>query len=543
MARALAAAVAVALLAVSGAGGAATQQTPKRGGTVTLAAPASPLTQEPACLNVLVARCYPGVIGTIASRVLEPAFDIGPDLTWRPRLVSKWTFTKTAPFTLTYRIRPGATWSDGVPVTARDFVFTHNAWRRLGAPDGWHRTEVRSVSAIDASTVRVVLRSRRAGWQGALFGNVLPSHALRGEDLTKIWTDRIDNPKTGEPIGSGPFVVERWLRGRQLTLVRNRRYWGTGPYLDRLVFRLGLRTEDLVSSFRAQQIDLAWGLPPAFVAVLQQERDLRVDTSPGSNLDQIWIRMGPGGHAALRNKLVRRALAHAIDRVALVRQLLASFDPSQRVVDSVVFAAQSRYYQPNWRSYRYEPSRARRLLSQAGCRRGSDSVYLCAGERLRLRFVTAGISGGYRVRMLELLPAQLRPVGIELVPTNTTTAAYFGQIIPSGDFDLALHAAPLGPFPEARLSYGCGAPFNGTGYCQRLVTRDLEEAERSLDPGRQARVLNRADARMARDVPVIPFAQMPQSAARVPAVRGFALHVNAQANFLWDAENWWLERR
>ncbi len=176
-------------------------------------------------------------------------------------------------------------------------------------------------------TVKVVLRSRRAGWQGALFGIILPSHALRGEDLTQVWTDRIDNPTTGEPIASGPFLVEGWSRGRQLTLVPNRRYWGRRPHVDRLVFRFGLASEDLLPSFRAHEIDLAWGLPPGFVAVVQQERDLEIATSAGSNLDQIWIRMGPGGHPALKHKLVRRALAYSIDRVALVRQLLGEIGP------------------------------------------------------------------------------------------------------------------------------------------------------------------------------------------------------------------------
>jgi peptide/nickel transport system substrate-binding protein len=539
---ALTAAIVAALLAVSGAGGAATQQTPKRGGTLVLAGPASPLTQESACLNVLVPRCFPGLIGTIAPRVLEPAFDVGPDLTWRPRLVSKSTFTRTEPYTLTYHIRPKASWSDGVPVTARDFVFTHNAVRRLGAPDDWHRTQVRSVRAVDASTVRVVLRSRRAGWQGALFWIIFPSHALRGQALTEVWTDRIDNPKTGEPIASGPFLVERWSRGRQLSLVRNPRYWGGLAQLDRLVFRFGFDVQDLIPAFKAHQIQLAWGLPPGFVADLQRERELKVETSPGSNLDLIWIRMGPGGHRALRQKLVRRALAYSIDRVALVRGLLASFDSGQRVVDSTVFPAQSRYYKPNWSAYRSNPALARRLLSQAGCVRGTDGIYMCDGQRLRLRFVTAGIPGGYRVRMIELLPPQLRQVGVELVPTNATNAAYFQQILPSGDFDLALHSIPLGSLPTARLSFGCGGPFNSGGYCQRLVTGDLEEAERILDVEQQARVLNRADTRIARDVPVIPFAQMPQSAARVSAVRGFQLSVNAQANFLWNAEDWWLDR-
>ena len=115
---ALAGAVAVALLAVSGAGGAAVQ-TPKRGGTVVFGAGA-----EPTCLSPVDASCaQPGFL----EKVLEPAFALAPDSTQRPRLVSSVTYTKTPPFTVTLGIHPAARWSDGVPVTARDFVFTHDA--------------------------------------------------------------------------------------------------------------------------------------------------------------------------------------------------------------------------------------------------------------------------------------------------------------------------------------------------------------------------------------------------------------------------------
>ena len=82
----------------------------------------------------------------------------------------------------------------------------------------------------------MVLRSRLAEWR-LLFDHVLPRHALAGKDLRKVWRNGIDNPKTGKPIGSGPFLV-RWEQGRQLTLVRNPRYWGPHvAYLDRIVLR------------------------------------------------------------------------------------------------------------------------------------------------------------------------------------------------------------------------------------------------------------------------------------------------------------------
>ena len=197
----------------------------------------------------------------ITEMILQPAFDVSPEYTFRERLVSRVEYTRKSPFTLTYHIRPAARWSDGAQITAKDFLFTHQAIRKYRPdPEDPHLTHVRSVRALDSKTVRVVLRSRFSGWR-SLFANVLPSHALQGEDLTKIWTDGIDDPRTGRAIGSGPFLFGSWERGRQLTLVRNPHYWGAHrAYLDRLVirFRAGEREpRRLVPGWRARRCLLA----------------------------------------------------------------------------------------------------------------------------------------------------------------------------------------------------------------------------------------------------------------------------------------------
>ena len=129
------------------------------------------------------------------------------------------------------------------------------------------------------------------------------------------------------------------------------------------------------------------------------------------------FRVGPGGHPALRSKLVRQALAFGIDRVAIARAILGEAAVrARRPLDSTVFLPGEPYYRPNWSGYRYEPARARRLLEQAGCRRGSDGIYSCDGERLRLRFVTtAGVP--VREQVLQLAQAHLRSVGVEVVLT------------------------------------------------------------------------------------------------------------------------------
>jgi ABC-type transport system substrate-binding protein len=140
------------------------------------------------------------------------------------------------------------------------------------------------------------------------------------------------------------------------------------------------------------------------------------------------------------------------------------------------------------------------------------------------------------VRTLELIERQLRQVGVDVELEFAPPRVLFQQIVPSGAFDGAEYA--LFSFSGIGVDfYGCRRPFNTMGYCQRLVTADLDQSGRILDVARRARVLNRADARISRDVPVIPLYQTPNVIAFRNTIRNV---VSASAHELWNAENWWL---
>jgi peptide/nickel transport system substrate-binding protein len=539
---ALAAALAVSLLTVSGAGGSATQ-TPKRGGTIVMLRPG---TTEPPCLNPFVCRVSP--VDPILTQVLEGAFEIGPDLAQRPNLIRDYRIDRQ-PFRITYFIRPEARWSDGVPVTARDFLFTQQAIVRQPMPaDGGelrvlHRM-VRRTRVIDSKTFQVELREPVGSWR-FLYAAILPRHVLAGQDLTKVWGDSVDDPRTGAPIGSGPFLVSRWERGKHLTLVRNPRYWGPHTsYLDRFVWRFTPQDpRDPLAPVRANEFDVALSLGGAFVSA---EVARQVGALPGWRIaafatpahEHLSFRVGPGGHPALRSPLVRRALAYGIDRVEIGRLLMAEAPPASRLPpDSATFLPGEAYYRPAWIGYRYDVPRARRLLAEAGCRPGPDSISMCDGERLRLRFVTTA-GNPDRERTLELVKTQLRAVGVEVDVQYYPSGPFFTQLMESGAFDAVLFAwvVPGGFVPPEAI---CGHAQNWVGYCSRLVTRDAAQAGRILEPAQRARVLNAADAKLARAVPLLPVRQAVFRAVIRSSVRGI-YPGGSQFDFVQNSEDWWL---
>ncbi len=535
---ALAAAIVVSLLAVSGAGG-ADAQTPKRGGTAAMSRDELP------CLNPFA--CAIEHDDPAITQVLEGAYELGPDLVRRPNLVSGVTIGRK-PFTLTYHLRSEVRWSDGVPLTANDFRFTHRVFATIPRPAFDQRPiyrRIREARVVDARTFQIELREPFADWPN-LYPFVLPRHALVGQDLTKVWIDRIENPRTGRPIGSGPFLVDRLERGKQLTLMRNPRYWGPHTsYLDRFVFRFNLDQRDPLGPLRRNETDVTLNaggapLPADLAAEVRRFPGWRVAAYPAPAMEHIVFRVGPGGHPALRTRLVRQALAFGIDRVAIGRTILAEAGArARRPLDSSVFFPGEPFYKANWSGYRYDPARAQRLFRQAGCRRDSDGMYSCDGERLSLRFVTTAGSQ-LRALLLQLVQLQLRRVGVEVVSVFVSPPAFFGQVLPNGEFDIGLFAFVGLSGSLWRYAF-CGHELNFAGYCNRLLARDAQQVDVILDPDQRARILNAADTKMARAVPALPLVQQVRRAAIRTPLRGVIPGGNLN-HFTQNSEDWWLDR-
>ncbi len=308
------------------------------------------------------------------------------------------------------------------------------------------------------------------------------------------------------------------------------------------MLRFGVQPDAMLDGSRSGKPQIAWGFPPDLVSEFRRGPDLRVLSTPATGKDFLWIRIGPGGHSALGDKRVRRALAYGVDRVAIVRSIFGEYEQRPDPSNSAVYLTQDRHYRPNWKDYRLRRAVSRRLLQQAGCTRGADGIYACAGKELSLRLVTmAGRAD--RALAAELVQKQLREVGIEAIPTFLPANALFDPDSPvnRGEFDLAVLGFIFEPGSEATAShdlFGCGRGVASPGYCQRLVSRDLDQASRILDPEQRALVLNRADVQLFKDVPALPLYQGRAVAALHATIRGFVL--SPVPTQLLDAENWWL---
>ena len=469
------------------------------------------------------------------ARILMPhAYVMGPDFVYRPHVLSQEAEITTDPFTITYRIRDEAIWNDGTPVSARDFVFT---WRTFTRPRNSVATRsgydlIRDAEVIDPKTVRFVFRKPYGDYKD-LFADVFPRHALRGKNFNRVWNRKI-------PISAGPFEWGEWVVGDHLTLVRNDDYWGEHvAYLDEVEFRFIYRQGRQIEALRDGEVDVIYPTADPLLAEVYSFPDVAVQSSPS----MVWEHLDFSFRRRLLQKpFIRRALAFAIDREAIVEEVVHSIDPNVAVLDSLVMLTNEPGYEPHFDRYHYDPDQANQILDNHGCERGSDSIYSCDGRRLSFEYTTTQ-DNPIRKRLAEIIAEQLNSFGIEIEVRRRDAGIVFGpRYLLRARFDLFNFAwvGTMAPIADREI-WGCDGSQNFNRYCNEDVRPLLTEADQELDPARRTQLVNLADSVLAGDIPALPLYQKPTFLAYSTAVHGLVDNPTHESP-TWNIEDWWVEQ-
>jgi peptide/nickel transport system substrate-binding protein len=337
--------------------------------------------------------------------------------------------------TYTIRLRKGVTFSDGMPLTSADVLFSFRALYDPGVNAVLAlATKVSGtpllVSAPDATTVIVRLPTPFApGLRLIETLPILPRHklqpALDSGGFAQAWG--VGTP-AGDMAGLGPFVLTEHVAGRHMVFSRNPHYWrkdASGiqlPYLDTLTIliipdqnteavRLQTGETDLMSNADIRPEDYA-----AFKRLSDQGRLRLLDVGVGLDHNLLWFNLSPK-HASdarngwLRQKAFRQAVSCAVDRQAVVNAVyLGAAEPEFGPVTS----ANRTWYSPQKPACEYDPATARVLLASAGLqdRNGDGTLEDAAGAPARFSILTQG--GHIRSRTVTVLQEQLRQVGLSV---------------------------------------------------------------------------------------------------------------------------------
>lgn len=510
-----------------------------QGGTVVFGAD-----QEPDILNSDLTAGNLQATSIVTVPLFAGAYTLTPDFEYVPDLIDGEAEVTEDPFTVTYRIKDEAAWSDGTPITADDFEFT---WQTKINPDfditsrtGYEL--ITSAEKPDDKTITFTFSEPFASYR-TLFnttdGNgVLPKHVLEGQDFDTVWNDAIVNPETGEPIASGPFMFDSWNKGRDLTIVRNEDYWGEPAGLDSIVFRFLEDSNTQVQALRGGEIDMMYPQPQLdLVEQLESIEGIETQISAGTVYEHLDFNLAV---PPLEEKFVREAIARGIDRDAIVQAVIAPIQPDAEVLQSVIYVPNQEEYEPHFDIYDYDPQAATTLLEDNGCTREGQGNYVCGETELTFGYTTTA-GNEARELQLQVIQAQLAEIGIGIESATGPAAQVFGDTLPAGPegaWDLFNFAWVASPDPVGNIAiFECDGEQNYNSYCDEEVTAQLQATNSLVDEEERAALFNEIDEALAEDLPLLPLYQKPTLLAFHNRIQGPQDNPTNQGP-TWNAGEW-----
>jgi len=487
------------------------------------------------------------VIGQTA--VVRGAFLITENLTYKPDLV---TGAKAggSPWKVTYLIRKNAKWNDGTPVSATDFLYT---WKQIMNPNndvtgrsGYDQI-TRAKTGNHGKTVTFFFKAPFADWQD-LFNTVYPSHALKGQDFNKIWTNCVCGAN-GKPISDGPFLLTSYRKGTDATLVANPKWYGAKPKLHEIVFRFIQDTNSEIQAMRGGEVDAIQPSPQTALTQLQHQSGIVYSAIPALYFEHLDL-SGHGDHNPLMEKAwFREVVISSIDRTALVRTFYGAIFPSEVAMQSLLFYPRDARYVPHFAKWSFNAQKAINLMKAHGCTGGPSSpggggIFTCGGQKASILERTIS-SNKRRLASFAIYQQELKNVGIELrdglVPDANTLFGTGPNSVNAGNWDIAEYAWVTSPDPSAFTTWlecaNQGGESNHMTYCNKKVTKLLKQGDRTSNVAKRTAILTQADKIMSNEVPVVPLYAQPSVLVHKSSVKGM---VNNPSFYgpSWNAEAW-----
>jgi peptide/nickel transport system substrate-binding protein len=419
---------------------------------------------------------------------------------------------------LTFTIRDGATWGDGVPVTTRDVMFTWEVGRhpQSGVTNGELYRRWWKVDVVDDKTFTVHEEKLSFSYNAINDFRLLPEHLERSvfeQDPTSYRNrTKFDTEPTHPGLATGPYRIVAHRPGSEIVVERNPTWWGERPWFDRITVRAIENTAALEANLLSGQIDMIEGeLGLALDQALAFERRhgdrFTVFYKPGLVYEHIDLRLD---NPILADVRVRRALLHGIDRRAISERLFAGRQP---VADTSVNPLDW-VHATDLRTYPYDPRQAAAMLDEVGWTTGAGGIRHKDGKPLRLRLMS---TAGNRSRELiqQVLQSQWRQLGVEVSIENEPARVFFGETLSRRRFNgMALFAWISSPenVPRSTLhSQEIPTAENGwsgqnyTGYQSPRMDELLDAIEVELDGEKRKGLWGELQRLYAEDLPALPL--------------------------------------
>jgi peptide/nickel transport system substrate-binding protein len=433
-------------------------------------------------------------------------------------LVESWEQEEEAR-TYRFRLRPGVLFHDGRPLEAADVRYTFESLldSALGSPLRGSYQMISGIESPDPRTVVFHLREAFAPFLVSLDVGIVP-RPRSGAD---------QRPDQESFVGSGPFRFVSWDRGSQVCLQANEGYHEGAPRLREVRFKIVTDNTVRLLELRKGSIHLVQNeIEPGVLPALKEDPRLVVQERPGTTYSYLGFNLRD---PVLRSLPVRQAIAHAIDRRAIVEHLLGGLAvPATGVLSPLNWA-----YVPDVKAFAYDPEEAKRLLDQAGFR---DPDGQGPGVRFTLSYKTS--HNELRRRIAEVIQSQLAAVGIGMEIRFYEWGTFYSDIM-KGNFqiytlswvgvtdpDIYYYLFSSKSLPPAGANRGA--------YLNADLDRLLDEGRAARERGERQEIYGRVQRILAEGLPYVSLWYSSNVVAMDRRIQGFTLYPDGSLRSLKD---------
>lgn len=482
-------------------------------GTVVVAAVSEPASLVPPLIGETVGRDISDQIFERLAVLTPGAAPIDP-AAYRPGLADKWE--RVDSLTWRFRLRPGARWHDGRPVTADDVVFSFDAFSDsiFDAPARSNLAGRLRATAEDSATVRIAFSepSPEQLYDATYYVRIFPRH---------VW-DTIPRPRwsadtaLGHLVGSGPYHVQDWQRGRFLSLVADstRAAGNHTPPIRRVIWRFALDPDAALNLALGHEADLmeTVGAPDRVQRVVR-DTTFRTITYPAAVYGFLAFRVADAAgrpHPVLGDVELRRALTQAVDRPTVSRAL---FGEGTRVPPGPM-SQLLWIWDDGTRVLKFDSTQARKTVARLKARHPVGPVDI---------LVPATSSS--RRQLALVIQEAWRKAGVNATVT-TVEFPVFQERLAKGRFDTYIGAYLDEPTPRGLVDQwtraGWGA-LNYGHYGNPVFDSLLSAASREQDAGNAKRRWREAMDTLNADAPAIFLYALANTAAVQRRLEGVKL--------------------
>lgn len=425
------------------------------------------------------------ITAVITRNIVDSLVGQAEDNSFTPWLAERWEISKDNTV-YTFHLRPGVTFSDGTPLDAAAVKFNFERILDPKTTSSYSKSLLGPIDTIEAPDTRTVVIHYKQSFAPLLQGLSLPYLGIQSAAYLQQAAST-----TNTVVGSGPYVLENFVKGSGSKLKRRADYnWGPGyaahkgpAHLETIEFKYLPEASVRVGALSSGQVQAIDDVPPANYRAVQSNPKLQVITKENPGVNSAYFlntSIGP-----FQDEKVRQAFQSAVNVETSVKAAyLGTLKPADNILGPSTL-----YYDPGVaEKWGFDLARANNLLDQAGWKdKDADGVRKKDGQKLTVRYVyDAAASGASNLTLAQAIQQQVRQAGFDFQLDPVDAGGYTART-KNNDYDIvSLYYVRAEPDILRTVFHSAYIPPNGADYARvSSLDEKLQKAIGATDAERK----------------------------------------------------------